>query len=258
MARNKKHINDKFYTSNEVANKMLSLIDLTSYDLIIEPSAGDGSFSNLIENVIALDIDPENPNITKMDWFEYTTPIGYKNILVVGNPPFGNQGGLAMKFIKKSIDIGSNTIAFVLPKSFKKESIKSKIPLNYHLEKEVDIDDNSFILEGKSYNVPCVFQVWSKKDYNREVEYNNSTTDMFTFVKKDQPHDIAFRRVGFYAGRTYLDTLEKSEQSHYFISSNIDVDKLRDIFDSIKWEHNNTAGPRSIGKKELVNRINQL
>jgi hypothetical protein len=30
--------------------------------------------------------------------------------LVIGNPPFGNQGGLALKFIKKSIELGSDTI----------------------------------------------------------------------------------------------------------------------------------------------------
>lgn len=37
---------DKFYTQYNVATECINLIpDLDSYDLIIEPSAGNGSFS---------------------------------------------------------------------------------------------------------------------------------------------------------------------------------------------------------------------
>ena len=41
---------DKFYTKSEVANYLISQIDINKYNFILEPSAGSGAFSNLIEN----------------------------------------------------------------------------------------------------------------------------------------------------------------------------------------------------------------
>ena len=257
MARNKKHINDKFYTKPELVETLLTKVDLNNYDLIIEPSAGSGSFSDKLKNrnLIALDIDPESSYITKQDWLTYKLNNRFERILVVGNPPFGNQGGLALKFIKKSIELEADTIAFILPKSFKKDTIKNKIPLIYHLVEEIDLDDESFTLNGNSYKVPCVFQIWKKMNFERNIKVLKDKTDLFSFVKKNENHDFAFRRVGFYAGKVYSETTDKSEESHYFIKSNIDVQELISKLESIIWEHNNTAGPRSIGKKELIERL---
>ena len=56
---------DKFYTQVEVAKECIDLVpDLDTYDLIIEPSAGNGSFSSQL-NCIAYDIEPENKDIIK-------------------------------------------------------------------------------------------------------------------------------------------------------------------------------------------------
>jgi len=256
-ARNKKNVNDKFYTKEGLAKSLIGKIDLSRYGLIIEPSAGSGAFSrNMQGNVLALDIDPEGTGILKQDWLEYELPEGFaEDVIVIGNPPFGNQGALALKFIKKSASLGAAAIAFILPKSFKKESVQNKVPSMYHLAMEIDLDEASFELEGKPYSVPCVFQVWERKSQKREIRTLKSTSELFSFVKKADAHDFAFRRVGFYAGRTYSDTHDKAEQSHYFIKSEVPAEDLISAMASIEWEHNNTAGPRSIGKKELIERV---
>ena len=59
MSKIKKHINDKFYTKPEVAINLISYLNIDEYDMIIEPSAGNGSFSNNInhKNLISLDIE---------------------------------------------------------------------------------------------------------------------------------------------------------------------------------------------------------
>jgi len=263
MARNKKHINDKFYTKTEVANTLISNIEnINYYDAIIEPSAGDGKFYDILiklhNNVIGLDIDPEHSCIIKQDWFKYELPIKYNNILVIGNPPFGNQSSLSIKFFKKCDELKVDTIAFILTKSFKKETVKNKIPLNYHLIKQIELDDNSFLLNNIEYNVPSIFQIWKRKDEKRIIEKKDSKNNFFEFVKKQDNPDICFRRVGFYAGTIYDEIENKSEQSHYFIKSNIKIEKLKEIFNSIQWEHNNTAGPKSIGKSELVEKFIEI
>ena len=103
------------------------------------------------------------------------------------------------------------------------------------------------------YSVPCVFQVWEKMENDREIIILPTKTKYFNFVGKDDKPDFSFRRVGYYAGLIY-DDVDKSEQSHYFIKTNDNLDKntIKDIISNLKWEHNNTSGPRSIGKGELI------
>lgn len=74
-------------------------------------------------------------------------------------------------------------------------------------------------------------------------------SNLITFVKKTDNPDYSFRRVGFYAGMIYDDINGKSEQSHYFIKSSDDIKKF---LKNYKWNHNNTTGPRSIGKSEII------
>jgi hypothetical protein len=250
MARIRKEKNDKFYTKEHVAIKLLGLLDLSEYNCIIEPSAGNGSFSKNIshDNLISLDIEPEDSSITKMNWFDFQFDKVGKT-LVVGNPPFGNQGSLALNFIKKCNDLAVDTIAFILPKSFKKDTYKNKIPEFYHLDYELDLEDDSYLLIDKSYSVPSVFQIWVRKSEPREKAILKTNSDLIKFVKKTEDPDYSFRRVGFYAGSIYDQINEKSEQSHYFIKSS---DEIKDFLKDYRWVHNNTAGPRSIGKSEIV------
>jgi len=255
MARNKKHKNDKFYTKNSVALKLIELIDLSKYDCVIEPSAGKGSFSKNIkhDNLISLDIEPEDESITKMNWFDFQYKKDGK-VLVIGNPPFGNQGSLALNFIKKCDELKVDTIAFILPKSFKKETFKNKIPEFYHLSREIDLDDNSYTLLDNNYSVPSIFQIWDRKSIVREKTKLKTKSDLITFVKKSDNPDYSFRRVGFYAGMIYDEINEKSEQSHYFVKSSVEI---KDFLKNYKWDHNNTAGPRSIGKSEIIKIIEE-
>ena len=89
-------------------------------------------------------------------------------------------------------------------------------PLKYHLDFQEDIGKDAFIANGKPYDVPCVFQIWVKKDKPRKVP-KKLKPKKFKFVKIDQDPDISFRRVGVYAGKIDENYQDKSFQSHYFI-----------------------------------------
>ena len=41
---------DQFYTKVNVAEKCLSTLSLNEYDIIIEPSAGEGAFFNIAQH----------------------------------------------------------------------------------------------------------------------------------------------------------------------------------------------------------------
>ena len=254
---------DKYYTKPEVVNLCLKLIkkyiQIKPDDLIIEPSAGNGSFisgiKSLSNNCIFYDLEPENPEIIKQDFLtgnynELSSK--YNNIHIIGNPPFGRQSSLAIKFIRKSCEF-CNSISFILPKSFKKDSLKQKIPLNFHLILESDLPEKSFLVDGIEHDVPCVFQIWKKKTNNR-VEPEKLEPSNFIFVKQIENPDISVRRVGVNAGYVDVNSVGKSIQSHYFIKFTTDksLDENIHRLSSIKYNFNNTVGPRSISKQELI------
>jgi predicted RNA methylase len=243
---------DKYYTKNTVVesclNCMRTYIHIGENDLIIEPSAGNGSFisgiKSLSSNVMFYDVEPENSEIIKQDylvWDHTSIKYNFENIHVVGNPPFGRQSCLAIKFIKKSCEF-CNSLSFILPKSFKKESLKKTFPLNFHLLFEMDLPDKSFLVDGIEHTVPCVFQIWEKKSYHREIAAKIEPNH-FVFVNKtDDPH-ISFRRVGVNAGNIDINIGEKSIQSHYFIkfTNNKEIDENIKKLSNITYEFNNTV-----------------
>ncbi len=259
---------DKFYTSLIIVNKCINLIqqniNIGEDDLCIEPSAGDGAFINgiksLFKNYKFYDLEPENNAIIEQDYLEYdeTTIIKKPNskIHIIGNPPFGRQSSLAIKFIKKSCKY-CDSISFILPKSFKKDSLKKHFPINFHLISEYDLPKNSFIINKKEYDVPCVFQIWEKKNYSRPVP-EKLVPNKFKFVKKKEKHDISFRRVGINAGDIDKNTVNKSDESHYFIKFDVKLtDNLFNKLSNIKYPcKDDTCGPKSISKQELIKEFN--
>jgi predicted RNA methylase len=265
----KRNVIDKFYTKSGVASSCITLIKqhltIDEADLVLEPSAGNGAFMDgiklLSKNHLFYDLEPENPEIIKQDYLTHDfTEIKkrFNKIHVVGNPPFGRQSSLAIKFIRKSCEF-CNSISFILPKSFKKESLKNKFPLQFHLVYECDLPDNSFIVDGSEHNVPCVFQIWEKKETNRTVAEKIEPL-YFEFVDKKENPDISFRRVGVNAGTMDVSIHEKSIQSHYFIKFTNDKslhDNLNKL-SNINFEFNNTVGPNSISKQELIRKFNQI
>jgi hypothetical protein len=253
----KKSENDKFYTKPEVARRLLNKICLDDYDLFIEPSAGNGSFSKLFPGIVAMDIEPEDESITKFDFFDYTPySISDGKILVFGNPPFGQQNSLAIQFINHSAK-WADAIAFILPRSFKKISVQNRVDLNFSLDGEYEIEDNSFLLNGESYSVPTVFQIWKRGPPRKKIKLP-TTTDLFNFTTMDNA-DLRIQRVGGNAGKASLD-LNYSAQSNYFIKLNCDytpeefVDFINDLdFPSVSW----AVGPKSLSKGEMIQIIEE-
>ena len=131
--------------------------------------------------------------------------------------------------------------------------MKSKFPLNFHLIFEEDLPDKSFLVDGDEHTVPCVFQIWQKKHYNRTVVEKVEPIG-FIFVDKNDSPDISFRRVGVNAGTIDTNIESKSIQSHYFIKFTNDksIENNIKLLSKITYNFNNTVGPKSISKPELI------
>lgn len=254
---------DQFYTSKDVANTCVQIIleklpHLSTYTWV-EPSAGSGSFIRALppsHKILAMDIEPRCDGIETRDFLEWK-PTVTDNVVVFGNPPFGKQSSLAKAFIRKSCEF-ADVIAFILPKSFTKPSMNNAFDDTFHLVHTHETTDNAFEVNGKPYNVPCVFQIWEKRKYKRRKTKDVKSVG-FKYVKPNEPHDFTFRRVGVYAGRCYKE--DGSPQSHHFLKLDDDVKPHIDTLMTKINKHKfptNTVGPRSLTKTEINTVLNKI
>lgn len=291
----KRDIKDQFYTKRDVSNKCIQnavkYLDINKEDILIEPSAGDGSFSDYFKNngydIKAYDIEPKKEYIEKCNFLEIDNKIfcnNNNNIHTIGNPPFGNQSSLAKKFIKKC-SVFSNTISFILPKSFRKSSYQSAFPLNFHLEKEYELESDIFLIDGKPHKVPCIFQIWIKKENERYIEEKENEYG-FKFIKKpeviilkknDEGKPIKKKNIfienpdfgilraggGNKCGRISLnweDGIKCYQQGWLFIKldDKYDKDIFYEEYKKIDWKDDSNVGAKSISKPIFIKGINKL
>lgn len=186
MKTNQDNLLDQFFTKDEIAEnlyqKARSIItkyekDLTKFKWI-EPSAGNGAFLNLFPNNkrLGIDINPMSDEIIKQDYLKYNLPANEK-VIVMGNPPFGHRGVMALNFINHSQS--ADYVCFILPMFFDskgKGSIKYRVKGLNLIHTEM-LPENSFYTPwgNKNLDIKCVFQVWSK---NHAID-----TDDFSWYK---------------------------------------------------------------------------
>lgn len=261
---------DKFYTlpecSKRCIEKVSTMYDIARWDLIVEPSAGNGSFLNQIPSnkKIGIDISPEHPDIIKQDFFDYHPPPEHKNILVIGNPPFGRISSLAIKFFNHSAK-WATAIAFIIPRTFRKTSIQNRLDVRFHLVYDEELPNRPCCF-SPAMAVKCCFQIWEKKDIQRDFVDLPKTHNDWEFLKlgerdaSGQPTppanaDFALRAYGSTIGEIKIEGLpDLRPKSWHWIKSNIDKDTLIDRLGKLDYSKSeNTARQNSMGRAELVN-----
>ena len=260
---------DKFYTipsySKKCIDKVFELYDKSNFDLIVEPSAGNGSFFNQLEseNKVGIDIYPENENIVKMDFFDFNPPTDKNNILVIGNPPFGKVSSVAIKFFNHSAK-WSNVIAFIIPRTFRRPSVQNKLNKMFHLRYDEDVSTKPCCFTPQMM-VKCCFQIWEKKDFERpfvDLPTKHEDWEFLSFGPIDkygQPTppngaDFAMRAYGGKIGEIEKIKLnELRPKSWHWIKSNINKEELINRFNQLDYSDSlNTARQNSMGRGELV------
>lgn len=260
---------DKFYTIPSISEKCLASISSrykwSDWGLVIEPSAGNGSFLTRIPTSkrLGIDISPEHKDIIKQDFLTYSPPSNIGKILVVGNPPFGRVSSLAIKFFNHA-SMWADVIAFIIPRTFRRVSVHNKLNTNFHL-----VFDEDICMEPCSFSPPmmvkCCFQIWEKQETKRPIIELSTSHDDWEFLgfgpkdAKKQPTppkgaDFAMRAYGGKCGEivdTGLETLRP--KSWHWIKSKINKNTLIEKFNAIDYTISlDTARQNSMGKGELV------
>lgn len=267
---------DQFYTNPAVAEDCYRVlektVDLSLYDLFLEPSAGTGSFLSIMpENKrLGLDLDPKTKEIKKKDFFDFKAPLN-KKIIVIGNPPFGKRSKLSIDFFLKATEF-SDTIAFIVPLQWRKWSVQSKIPRDWELVVDYLLPEKAFIFNDKPYGVRCSFQIWRKNikkglrlkdkpptshpDFEMYLYNNVRATEKYF----DYDWDFAVPRQGYadYERReTSKETCEKTTQWIFFKAKDEKTkERLMNLdFNNLAMKNTSTPG---WGKADVVELYNSL
>lgn len=265
---------DKYYTNENISKlcveKTFEICKNEQFDIILEPSAGNGSFKkqldNYNKNVLAMDIKPEELSIIKQDFFTYEYD-NTKRYLTIGNPPFGVGCSLAVKFFNYSAKF-SNVIAFIIPKTFRRQSIQNKLNTDFELIFDMDIPENPCSFTPKM-SVKCCFQIWKK--YENGKKRNHIILDKkhihFEFLKygekddNNQPTppknaDFALKAYGSNCGEIKKDNLQilRPKSWHWIKNTNvISLETLIENFNKIDYNiSKNSARQDSLGQKDLI------
>jgi len=176
---------DQYFTPHAIAEyciqKTFEIIKSNQDDpedfWFIEPSAGDGSFFKLLpeRRRVGLDIEPRHAGITQQDYLEYSPPPTSTSMstqqgkyVVIGNPPFGLRGNLALRFINHSYEF-ADYVAFILPPLFDSDgrgACRKRVHEGYHLahtEKLLETEKPFVDPEDRPVKVETIFQIWTRR-----------------------------------------------------------------------------------------------
>jgi hypothetical protein len=194
---------DKFYTPKETAKKCIDLFYTTFYGVTetIEPSAGDGVFSNQIPNCIAYDIEPEHITIEKQDFLKLDLP--YKQgRAFIGNPPFGDRNNLSRSFYKHACSMG-DYVGFILPIGLLNNNNSL---YEFDLVKSIDLG----VLEYSGMKVHCCFNLYQRNQNGKLNKKPNYKIDWIKIYREDQKEhknidfDLCIFRRGASTGKEKL------------------------------------------------------
>lgn len=135
----------------------------------IEPSAGTGSFYDLLPKNKRIGIDIEffkkyESEYLQADFLTWA-PINKTNkYIAIGNPPFGYRGWLALSFLNRASDF-CDYVGFILPMSFQsdgKGSPKHRVTNMTLVHHEV-LPESLFLKgDGGKTNVNTLWQIWKR------------------------------------------------------------------------------------------------
>ena len=208
---------DQFYTVPEVAQECFSITEDVISQLnitnpfFLEPSAGNGSFYNLMPEKarLGIDIDPKHEEVQQADYLIFNFNIIPRPAVVCGNPPFGFHCDLAIQFINIS-SYFADVIAFIVPASFNRYYYQRRLEKDLHLIKITRLPEKCFIYKNRKVTRPSAFMIWSKelgpfRDLReRKVETSHPDFEM-VYCRSglpNKPQDIA-RAQPFYKNKKF-------------------------------------------------------
>ena len=265
-AKSGARVQDQFFTTEKTANycynKMLAVLkelDINEKEYtFIEPSAGCCNFYKILpeDRRIGIDVEPKGElkeELIKINYLDFEPKDKTKKYIVVGNPPFGLRGNLALRFINHSLKF-ADVVAFILPPLFNStgKGVPMKRVEGYKLAYSEKLPANSYQYpDGKPVDVATIFQVWIKincdkikienqktcKQYLKVYSLSDGGTPSSTRNKKMLDKcDIYLPSTCFKGMKVYNSFEELPNRRGYGVVFFKDKGKLQQLYKNTNWE----------------------
>lgn len=181
------------------------------------------------------------PNMTKAPKFD----------IIIGNPPYGNGGSLAIKFLNLCLKM-SNDVRLILPRSIRKDSLLNRVSLDAVCVYDETLPSDTFV--PATSNTKAVLQHWTS-GLRQKIKMERSHSD-FEWTTPDKA-DLKLRRIGTNAGGVHLDfktqgSLDPNNNHFIKVKSPQVAQNLKAIESELMALALNANNQESIGKHEII------
>lgn len=190
---------DRFFTRPEIAEQCYVHLqnalktdnaNIENY-CFIEPGAGSGAFYDLLpkDRRVGIDLVSDNSEYLICDYLSWQPKTNGRRYIVIGNPPFGYRGWLALSFVIHSATF-ADYIGMILPMSFQSEgkgSPKHRVIGAELIQHELLPPDAFTDEEGRSVKINALWQVWRRGVNNRPpLKTCDDWIDLFTVDVREE------------------------------------------------------------------------
>jgi len=219
---------EQFYTPPALAVTLAASLlehvpDLASRT-VIEPAGGTGAFIRAVEalgvqDILSFDIEPLAAGVAKADFLDTDlSHLSPHSAVTISNPPFGRNNSLSIPFFNHAAR-ASDTIAFIVPRSWRKWSVINRLHPNFHLVSDTDVLVDYVGADGaplaNKLRLNTCFQVWQYRATTRakfEVE-DRGVVQKVTHENAD----VALTIFGFGCGRVLTEFERRPNTTRMFL-----------------------------------------
>jgi len=218
----------------------------------IEPSAGTGSFYDILPKKarIGIDVESFNKEYIQQDFLTWQpNNTDDRPCIAIGNPPFGYRGWLALAFLNRAAEF-CDYVGFILPMSFQsdgKGSPKNRVAGMTLVHSEKLSGDLFALPNGEKIQVNTLWQIWKKGDAPAlpDLSAADDFIDLFTVdlrkerlcgMKRIDDCNIFLQRTYFNRPPTLVNNFSKVKYvCGYGIIIKKDKRKVKKILKGIDW-----------------------
>lgn len=219
---------------------------------VIEPSAGTGTFYDLLpkNNRIGIDLEKYRSDYIQHDFLTWEpNHTDNRPCVAIGNPPFGYRGWLALAFLNKAAEF-CDYVGFILPMSFQsdgKGSPKNRVVGMKLIHTELLMGDIFVKPNGETIQVNTLWQVWKKGNAPAlpDLSQADKYIDLFTVdmrkerlcgIEKMGSCDTFLQRTYFNTPPTLVNSFSKVKYvCGYGIIIKKDKYRIRKILMGVDW-----------------------
>lgn len=255
---------EQFYTPRELATSLVQAalphIPKPSESTFLEPAAGNGSFVEALQKagaqrIIALDRYPAAERIREANFLE--TELAEQHLITFTNPPFGRNNALSIPFFNHAARF-SDTICFLVPRSWRKWSVTNRLDREFHLAYDQDVfvsyeDAEGTPISAKNGLRTC-FQIWQRQAQPREkIEVPDNG-----LITKSSPEDadIAIRVFGYGCGTVVSDFPRRPNTTLMFLRTSKRAREVLPLLEYSKFSEN-TAYTQALAFTEINYLLNE-